>query len=381
MNSKLLLLFLMIISCSEIFSQNITIRPGKIDADDNNSETVFLRSTNFPSIIGVKLNGTFASPTNVTNNQLLFSIEGRGYGGSTFSSMRAGIRMYSTQNWTANNQGARMEFFTNKNGEATFKSRLIINEDGKVGVGEYLHSLNFLPEHQFEVQQPSDSDKGVGVYRYGGDAPAYFGLSARGNYLLPTATQTNNILARFGGKGYDGTGFTTARARIDMLASENWTSTATGAEIKFYTTQSGTTTTTAKMTIQANGNVGIGEESPNVKLRVNGDMALDCPEGYVEPPNGAPFNRNGRSIIYVWSQSGDELWGLSDGKEGVIVHLIFDGGGSLEIQNESPFVNPKDRIITGGTFASPNETITSTGGCTLIWDHIFERWRIIGIQK
>ncbi|MFN3850191.1 MAG: hypothetical protein ACK4NY_12225 [Spirosomataceae bacterium] len=377
MKTKFILFNLLILSFSDVLAQNITIRPGKIDADDNNSETVFLRSTSFPSIIGVKLNGTFTNPTNVTNNQLLLSIEGRGYGGNSISSMRAGIRMYSTQNWTTNNQGSRMEFFSNKNGEASFRSRIIINDDGKVGVGEYWHSLNFLPDHQFEVQQPTDSDKGVAVYRYGGDAPSYFGISARGNNLLPTATQINNILARFGGKGHDATGFTTARARIDMLASENWTSTATGAELKFYTTQSGTTTTTAKMTIQANGNVGIGDESPNVKLRVNGDVALDCPEGYIEP-NISAFERNGRSILYVWGE-GRDFHGITDGKEGVIVHLIVQGG--IQIINESTTVNPKDRIITGGTFTSPNETISGTGGCTLIWDHIYERWRIIGIQK
>ncbi|GGD61752.1 hypothetical protein GCM10011514_27250 [Emticicia aquatilis] len=368
----------------EGFSQGITIRPNRIETDYNTNENIFIRNTDFPNIIGMKLNGTHASPTAVNENQILLSIEGRGYGGAGFTTMRAGVRMYSTQNWNAGSQGSRMEFFTNKNGETSFRSRLYINHNGKIGVGEYYHSLNVVPDHQFEVQQATDDDKGMGIYRYGGDAPACFGLSARGNYLLPTATLDNDILARFGGKGYDGTSFTTARARIDMVANGNWTSTATSAKMQFYTTESATTTPTVKMTINGNGNVGIGTDSPITKLRLAGDFSFDMQDNFSTPPGGTGLlDRNDRSVILLTDNASRFIKGITDGKEGLVLHIIWHNefDSNLEIQNESPDVNAGQRIITGEPFASPNIQISGRGGCTLIYDHIFQRWRVIGLQK
>ena len=59
-----------------------------------------------------------------------------------------------------------------------------------------------------------------------------------------------------------------------MNASENWNSSAHGAEIAFGTTENGTTSRVERMRIAHNGNVGIGTTFGNVSLVVIGDIAL-----------------------------------------------------------------------------------------------------------
>ena len=83
---------------------------------------------------------------------------------------------------------------------------------------------------------------GSGLY------PVYAGRSARGTISNPTSTSATDILSRFGANGYvagvgTGTGFLSlGSARIDFVASENFTPTSRGTQIDFYTSAKGSTT-------------------------------------------------------------------------------------------------------------------------------------------
>jgi hypothetical protein len=69
------------------------------------------------------------------------------------------------------------------------------------------------------------------------------GRSARGTVASPTATQNNDVLMRMAGNGWGTTGFAPLGvARIDILATENYTDSARGSMIKFYNIQTGTNT-------------------------------------------------------------------------------------------------------------------------------------------
>ena len=69
------------------------------------------------------------------------------------------------------------------------------------------------------------------------------GRSARGTSQTPTATQNNDVLMRFSGNGWGTTGFAPLGvARIDIIASENYTDSARGSQIKFYNTATGSNT-------------------------------------------------------------------------------------------------------------------------------------------
>lgn len=78
---------------------------------------------------------------------------------------------------------------------------------------------------------------------YSTDGSAYgivAGRTARGTVASPTATQNNDILMRLAGNGWGTTGFAPLGvARIDIVATENYSDTNRGSKIVFYNVPNG----------------------------------------------------------------------------------------------------------------------------------------------
>ena len=69
------------------------------------------------------------------------------------------------------------------------------------------------------------------------------GRTARGTVVSPTATQNNDVLMRLAGNGWGTTGFAPLGvARIDIIATENYTDSARGSKIVFYNIANGSNT-------------------------------------------------------------------------------------------------------------------------------------------
>jgi hypothetical protein len=101
------------------------------------------------------------------------------------------------------------------------------------------------------------------------------GRRANGSFSAPGATPPGNILT-LGAMGYAGSGWTPARASIQMFASETWDATGQGTGMSFFTTTNGTAVAAQRMTILNNGNVGIGVTTPQERLHVGGDVRMSC---------------------------------------------------------------------------------------------------------
>jgi len=79
------------------------------------------------------------------------------------------------------------------------------------------------------------------------------GRTARGTVASPTATQNNDILMRLAGNGWGSTGFAPLGvARIDIVATENYTDSARGSKIVMYNVASGTNTVQQIASFNAN---------------------------------------------------------------------------------------------------------------------------------
>jgi hypothetical protein len=79
------------------------------------------------------------------------------------------------------------------------------------------------------------------------------GRTARGTVSSPTATQNNDILMRMAGNGWGTTGFAPLGvARIDIVATENYTDSARGSKIVMYNVASGTNTVQQIASFNAN---------------------------------------------------------------------------------------------------------------------------------
>ena len=252
-------------------------------------------------------------------------------------------------------------------------ARFYIKSGGKVGIG----TAN--PDFNLEVNATSDA--GLAVTRYGGDSPGLFGRSAGGTEAAPTATQLNHTLSIFGARGHDGIGFTSSRARIETNATQNWTSTANGAKMAFFTTPNGTVSSTQQMVIDHDGDVGINRTTPQAKLDVDGDIILGAKSHEPAFPNSDIFalNRDGKSIIRFIGTNTTSLSGIAGGVEGMMLYIYNYSTVSFTIKNESATALNENRIWTGNS--GTDIVFSARGGAVLVYDGVNLKWRVISYNN
>jgi Chaperone of endosialidase len=108
--------------------------------------------------------------------------------------------------------------------------------------------------------------------------PTLLFMRARGTHDAPTAIQNGDWLGQFSLNGYNGgpDGFEGARRVFQVEATENWTTTAGGYRLVFYTRNNGTVgAPTARLTVNHNGYVGVGTQSPAHLIQLSGGAYSD----------------------------------------------------------------------------------------------------------
>jgi len=89
--------------------------------------------------------------------------------------------------------------------------------------------------------------------------------SSRGTYSARTACLSNDILGQLDFGGFTGAGTTlNGKGVIRCVASENWSTTATGTRLEFFTTANTTLTNTVRLTIQDGGKCVFNSNAINV---------------------------------------------------------------------------------------------------------------------
>jgi hypothetical protein len=96
--------------------------------------------------------------------------------------------------------------------------------------------------------------------------------AARGNTASPAALKANDILARISANGYGDTTWGSGGARIEFSALENFTDTAKGTRINFWTTPAGQTASQTVASINSTGVVTQG-------IKFSGDETLQTTAG------------------------------------------------------------------------------------------------------
>ncbi|MCU0341801.1 MAG: tail fiber domain-containing protein [Spirosomaceae bacterium] len=257
---KLIFLFVLAMPLG-VFAQSIVLTPDKMESkQSSNSDQIVLQGVTQPNILGRRQNGTLTVPTAVVNGNYLLNFQGAGHNGSSFTSPRATIRLQASQNWTTTNNGTQIQFATTENGSTTLTERMIISNEGRVGIG------TDAPQRDLDVA----GNGGIQVRTYGaGNTFNSFivGSHANGTESAPTASTNDQILARFEGRGHNGAYFD-GNTRMEVRASQNWASGAYGSELLFYTTPNNSDIALRRMKIAPNGNVGINNDSPNHYLEV-----------------------------------------------------------------------------------------------------------------
>jgi hypothetical protein len=246
--------------------------------------------------------------------------------------------------------------------------RVHIGQAGNVGVG--------TNSPDFNLEVIGDSDAGFSVTRYGGDSPGIFGRSAGGTITTPTATLNGHILSLFGGRGHNGTTFSTGKAKIEMVSTELWTSTANGTNMSFFTTPNGTSAPVSRVFIGNSGNVGIGTGSPDAKLDIDGDIILGVKSHEPLFPNSniIALDREGKSVIRITGTNTTSLSGIAGGVDGMLLYIYNYDSVNFTISHNNGTALNENRIWTGN---GSDIVFTSRGGAILVYDGVNLKWRVL----
>ncbi|MEZ4904819.1 MAG: hypothetical protein R2822_25250 [Spirosomataceae bacterium] len=114
------------------------------------------------------------------------------------------------------------------------------------------------------------TDKQLTLTAAGVAVPNITGQRSNGTSAAPTALPNGAWMMSIYGRGYNGSGYSTnASSAITFGAAQDFTPTANGSNIQFYTTPLNSVTPAERMRIDHNGNVGIGIDTPVAPLDVN----------------------------------------------------------------------------------------------------------------
>jgi type II secretory pathway pseudopilin PulG len=177
---------------------------------------------------------------------------------------------------------------------------------GRVGIG------TTTPANVLEVVQGT-SGRGISATKYGQVGARGGAVEVRGSngtQALPTALLANDWLGWFYGAGHNGVGFTAPASPTSLAirATENWNVANNGSKLVFHTTPNGSTAAVERMTIQENGNVGVGVAAPMAKLDVlepnSGAIAVRANQTGAAIGNGAAVYGSSTNSYGIYGTSG-----------------------------------------------------------------------------
>jgi hypothetical protein len=129
------------------------------------------------------------------------------------------------------------------------------------------------------VDSSSATLRGIFSFNYtnSGNGSKVAMIGGRGTAISPSPVLSGDSLGFLSFGGYFGTNVNnySEQVSIGSDATENWSSTARGCNIRFYTTPNGTTTAQLRMMIHHNGNVSIGTASSSNILTIQQNSPTD----------------------------------------------------------------------------------------------------------
>jgi hypothetical protein len=146
---------------------------------------------------------------------------------------------------------------------------------GTIGINQSALISPFTPRLMIADE---NSNEGIVILQHNNTAanpPQLSFYRSRGTKSSPSQVLLGDTLMIIGSRGYNNVGGYSGRsASMQVIATENYTSTGIGSRIQFLTTPTGSTTASIRLIIDANGNVGFGSVTPTKTLDVNGEARI-----------------------------------------------------------------------------------------------------------
>jgi hypothetical protein len=216
--------------------------------------------------------GTAASPSPTQSEDTIGYFSAQGYwGGVGQLTTGAQIRFVAEETWGSYG-GTYASFSTVSAGTNVISEKMRLTSVGRLGIG------TIAPDQLLHIHQ--DGNYAGSVISSNSDTAGNGTFTifkrGRGTAASPAAVQSEDILGYFTFAGqYDTTvGHWTSGAAIRSYAEENWSGSAAGAYINFYTQNAGANGgVTEKMRLTSDGRLALGTTTPvtGYKLHLNTD--------------------------------------------------------------------------------------------------------------
>ena len=191
---KNILTLLILIVTNLTFGQSVTISPQRTESVGNTTgDNYFLSSnSNIAGLISIRYRGPENAKTAVMNGDNLMLISAGGYFNSVDATYdKAVIKFRATENWNGTSNGSKIFFYTTSNGSNNEQERMVINHDGKVGIG------SISPQSKLHLHEPTtDLIQAMQVTTDGTGSAATDGLGftifGSSDFLMPRAARIMN---------------------------------------------------------------------------------------------------------------------------------------------------------------------------------------------
>ncbi len=210
---------------------------------------------------------------------------------------------------------------------------MVQNNFGNFGLG------TSSPDFEVEIVSATQNVEIVSS-GYNGRKPVFAGRSANGTEASPSATSANDILAEFAGQGYGTTGFApSTTAGIRVVAEEAFDDAGYGSQLLFRTTPNNSTTLKSRMVIMADGNVGIGDTTPddllNLESSTNTGISISAIGADVDPYVKFELVDGTSSFIMGIDDSDSDSFKISTTALGTSDRFIIDSSGNINVGGDT----------------------------------------------
>lgn len=214
--------------------------------------------TGGPALSLTKTRGSIGTEGATVSGDGLGSVFMGGHSGSDFILATARIQGFAGSTWTTSNAESYLTFSTTPSASITIAERMRLQSGGALVIGGGASQVG-LTTAGCELFPAVGVGTGVAFFALGfgvGGFGNFQGRAARGTSGSPTASQLDDVIARFSGIGYGATAYASSfRAAMSHYAAENWTDSAQGTYTAFHTTPITSTTSAERLRIEASGDI------------------------------------------------------------------------------------------------------------------------------
>ena len=260
---------------------------------------------------------------------------------NTIASSSTGFEF--TANANALNVGRSFTFSSSQSG-GSVNEHMRINSLGRVLIG---HDSAVSNDVALQVTGSNFNQSGISVARYSNNSSSthLYGVKSRSSTVGTPGTivQNNDNVLIVRGYADDGVDDVTGVADIGFAIDGTPGADDMPGRIVFSTTADGASSSSERMRIQNDGNIGVGTTSPTEKMSINGNISLDSSTGSNSGIRNIEFrntNSTGYDVALIQGRTGTNIY------EGQISFQTKDSGGSML---EAMRIDSSQRVLIGLT--------------------------------